>query len=244
MFTTISWLAESSPSETVTFNSYEDFVSKSGVVLNVSTPDSASSSNSSPSAPLSIEKVRLSASISVAVNAPTLDWFSSALKLELDVNSGASFSSVTVTVTSWVSVRPAASVTVTVAVIASVVVSKSGADTKLNTPVSASMVNTSPETAKVKVSLASWSEAVIVPSSIVVWFSAALNAVVVEVIVGASFISLTLIASSCVASLTPSLAVTIASKEALVSKSGAVVNIISPVEASIDNTAASVPLIL
>ena len=73
MFTTISWLAESSPSETVTFNSYEDFVSKSGVVLNVSTPDSASSSNSSPSAPLSIEKVRLSASISVAVNVPTLD---------------------------------------------------------------------------------------------------------------------------------------------------------------------------
>ena len=77
-----------------------------------------------------------------------------------------SLASVIVTVISKVSVRPAASVTVTVAV-TEVVVSKSGAVAKLITPL-ASMVNRSPETEKVNVSLASTSVAVIVAFGIAV----------------------------------------------------------------------------
>ena len=63
----------------------------------------------------------------VASIVPTSNIFSSTLNWVGDTKTGASSTSSTITVTSWVSVRPAASVTVTVAVIASVVVSKSGA---------------------------------------------------------------------------------------------------------------------
>ena len=141
---------------------------------------------------------------------------------------------------SWVSVRPAASVTVTVAVIASVVVSKSGASFRLNTP-STSICSKSPDTENINVSSASWSLAVIAPSSIAVWFSAALNSNTVDVIVGASFTSLIFIVIACVASLTLSLAVTVISKDAWASKSGAVVKAITPL-LSIVKLSASVPL--
>ena len=74
-------------------------------------------------------------------------------------------------------------------------VSKSGADIKLKTP-SIPICRRSPETEKVSVSSASTSVAVIVAFGIAVWFSAIVNSVVVEVIVGSSFSSATVTVTS------------------------------------------------
>ena len=84
--------------------------------------------------------------------------------------------------------------TVTVAV-TEVVVSKSGAAAKLITPL-ASITRSRLDISKVNVSLASTSVAVIVAFGIAVSFSAIVNSVSLEVIVGASLTSVTVIVMS------------------------------------------------
>ena len=115
-------------------------------------------------------KVTSSPSASVAVTVPIAVWFSAALKVASEVNSGAmSFTLVTVTVMSWV-VSFTPSVAVTVAVYEDLV-SKSGAVLKVKTPAEV-MASSVPETVKVT-SSSSASVAVTVP--MVVWFSSALK---------------------------------------------------------------------
>ena len=93
--------------------------SKSGAELNESTP-ALVMANRAASVPLRLYPVTLSAgSGSAAVTVPTAVVFSARLKVALDVNVGASLTSVTVTVRSWAAVRTRSSappVAVTVSV--------------------------------------------------------------------------------------------------------------------------------
>ena len=117
MDTVISWVTVLTPSFTVITPKICDEYSRSGADENVKTPLELITKDTSPEPPfvVVILKVSESPSSSEAVTVPIVVWFSAALKVDEEVNAGASLTLVTLTVISWVVVLvPSLAVTVAV----------------------------------------------------------------------------------------------------------------------------------
>ena len=131
------------------------------------------------------------------------------------------------------------SVTLTVAVYEDLV-SKSGAVTNVNSPEFNPIAISLPETLYSRVTLPSKSTSVAETVPIAVSFSATVKLAPEEITGELSFSSVTVTVISCVATFVPSVALTVAVYEDLVSKSGAVTNVKTPPEV----IASSVPEIV